>query len=163
MPRIPSFPMAAPMALLALLVAGCATAPQAPPEPAAPAVVPTLPPAFPNQELIGRWGYAAFHRPDDRARTEAAARAQCNKPYVISAGPGGGVMMYLADDSQMHELTLKGHPNGKTYLGPQGEPGGPQDREVISFDGRVLVLHWVDKEVAGRYGTGVYVRCGPHA
>ncbi|HZR86079.1 MAG TPA: hypothetical protein VFB02_04705, partial [Bradyrhizobium sp.] len=85
MPRIPSFPMAAPMVLLALLVAGCATAPQAPPEPAAPAVVPTLPPAFPNQELIGRWGYAAFHRPDDRARTEAAARAQCNKPYVISA------------------------------------------------------------------------------
>jgi hypothetical protein len=154
------------MALLAALLAACATAPQgpqAPSEPAAPAVVPTLPPAFPNQELIGRWGYAAFHRPDDRARTEAAARAQCNKPYVISAGPTGGVMMYLADDTQMHELALKGHPNGKTYLGPAGEPGGAQDREVVSFDGRVLILRWVDPEVAGRYGTGAYVRCGPHA
>ena len=35
-----------------------------------------------------------------------------------------------------------------------------QDREVVSFDGRVLILRWMDPEVQGRYGTMVYVRCG---
>ena len=38
-----------------------------------------------------------------------------------------------------------------------------QDREVVTFDGRVLVLRWMDPEVASRYGTGVYVRCGARA
>jgi hypothetical protein len=33
----------------------------------------------------------------------------------------------------------------------------------VSFDGRVLVLRWVDEEVAGRYGVGVFVRCAPRA
>jgi hypothetical protein len=32
---------------------------------------------------------------------------------------------------------------------------------VVSFDGRVLILRWMDPEVQGRYGTMVYVRCGP--
>ena len=32
---------------------------------------------------------------------------------------------------------------------------------MVSFDGRVLILRWVDPEVQGRYGTMVYVRCGP--
>jgi hypothetical protein len=27
----------------------------------------------------------------------------------------------------------------------------------------VMVLRYVDPEVAGRYGTGVYVRCAPRA
>ena len=44
---------------------------------------------------------------------------------------------------------------------PEGEPGGIQDREVVSFTGRVLTLRWVDPEVQGRYGTMVYVRCAP--
>ncbi|HET7849423.1 MAG TPA: hypothetical protein VFL51_10235, partial [Pseudolabrys sp.] len=55
----------------------------------------------------------------------------------------------------------KGGPGGKTYIGPEGEPGGVQDREVVSFDGRVLILRWMDPEVQSRYGTMVYVRCGP--
>ncbi len=150
--------------IAAALLAGCATSPAPPPsEPPAPAVTPTLPPAFQPQELIGRWGYTAYHRPDDRARTEAAARNQCKQPYVIGAGPSGGVIMHLADQPQPQELRLKGHPNGKTYIGPEGEPGGMQDREVVSFDGRILITRWVDPEVAGRYGNGVYVRCAPRA
>ena len=36
-----------------------------------------------------------------------------------------------------------------------------QDREIVSFDGRVLVMKYVDPEVDGRYGTGVFVRCAP--
>ena len=31
----------------------------------------------------------------------------------------------------------------------------------MSFDGRVLILRWLDPEVQGRYGTMVYVRCPP--
>ena len=32
---------------------------------------------------------------------------------------------------------------------------------MVAFDGRVLILRWMDPEVQGRYGTMVYVRCGP--
>ena len=39
-------------------------------------------------------------------------------------------------------------------------PGSAQDREVVLFDGRILILRWMDSEVQGRYGTMVYVRCG---
>ena len=156
-------PFVLPAMVLALLALGaCATPTPAPaPEPA-PTPLP-LPPAFQPQELVGRWGFASFHRPEDLARTEAAARRSCGKPYVIGRGPSGGVMMHVADERQPTELTVKGGPGGKTYVGPGPEPAGQQDREVVSFDGRVLVLRWLDPEVAGRYGTGVYVRCAPRA
>jgi hypothetical protein len=151
-----------PATVLGLMLrAGCATTPQAP-APAAVTPLP-LPPAFQPQELVGRWGFASYHRPEDRQRTEAAARRSCSKPYVINRGPSGGVMMYLADQREPSELAVRGGPGGKTFIGPEPEPGGPQDREVVSFDGRVLVLRWVDEEVAGRYGVGVFVRCAPRA
>jgi hypothetical protein len=159
----PAVAVSVPIFVTAVL-AGCATAP--PPvvaPPPTPTVVPTLPPSFPPQELIGRWGLAAYHRPDDRARTEAAARNQCKQPYVISGGPSGGLIMHLADQKEPQELRLKGAPGGKNYIGPEGEPGGTQDREVVSFDGRVLITRWIDPEIAGRYGNSVYVRCAPRA
>jgi hypothetical protein len=145
-----------------LALAGCATTPPPAPEPAPVTPLP-LPPAFQPQELVGRWGFASYHRPEDRTRTEGAARRACGKPYVINRGPSGGVMMHLADEREPSELTLKGGPGGKTYIGPGPEPAGQQDREVVSFDGRVLVLRWIDPEVAGRYGFSVYVRCAPRA
>jgi hypothetical protein len=149
----------------AVILAGCTTSlTPPPPEVAAPPAEPTLPPSFQPQELIGRWGFAAYHRPDDRGRTEAAARNQCKIPVNIGAGPSGGVMMYLADQSQLQELQVKGSRSGKNYIGPRDDPpGGQQDREVVSFDGRVLITRWIDPEVAGRYGYGVYVRCAPRA
>ena len=147
-------------ALLALALAGCATTSPAPPEPAAPPVTPTLPPAFPPQDLVGRWGLAAYHVATDRERTEAAALNACSQPYVITLGPGGGVMMHLADQATPSELKLKGAPGGKTFIGPaEDPPGGQQDREVEQFDGRILITRWIDPDVQGRYGTMVYVRC----
>jgi hypothetical protein len=122
---------------------------------------PEVPSTIRSSEVVGNWGYAAFHKPEDRARTEVAARGQCSNPFVISQGPTGGVMMYLADQSELQELRLKGSAGNRNFIGPAGEPGGPQDREIVSFDGRVMVLRFTDPEVAGRYGTGVYVRCGP--
>jgi len=144
-----------------LALSGCTSGPQLQ-QPAAPAAGgPALPPAFPPQDLVGRWGLAAYHKEEDRARTEAAASGQCKQPYVITLAPSGGVMMHLADEATPTELRLRGGPSGKTYIGPaDGEPGGPQDREVVQFDGRILILRWMDSEVQGRYGTMVYVRCG---
>ncbi len=68
--------------------------------------------------------------------------------------------MHLADQSQPQELLLKGGPNGKNYSSVRRTSrAAARDREIVSFDGRVLILRWLDPEVAGRYGTGVYVRC----
>ena len=160
--RLRPLPLATVAVAAVLLLAGCAsqmsTAPA--PEVAAPNG-PPLPSSIPAENLVGRWGLAAYHKPEDRVRTEAAARGQCKQPYTITRGPTGGVIMHLADQSQPTELILKGGPNGQNFVGPPDQPGGSQlDREIVSFDGRVMVLRWVDQEVAGRYGTMVYVRCG---
>ncbi|MFG1418344.1 hypothetical protein V5F38_10585 [Xanthobacter sp. V0B-10] len=141
---------------LALTLAACSTTPSEPPPPARPVFTSPIPP----DRLVGRWGLAAYHRPDDAGRTETQAKAQCSNPYVITAGTGGGVMMYLADDNKLTEVVSKQVGNGPIFLGPPDEPAGAQtDRQVMRFDGNVLVLRWVDSEVAKRYGTMVYVRC----
>src|SRR5258707_12464684 len=119
--------------LSALAVSACSTTPSpqvaasAPPEPEMPARVrPT--------EIVGRWGYAAYHKPEDRTRTEANARGQCKQPYVIGQGANGGVMMYLADSSELQELRLKGSSSGKDYIGPPGSnPGRPGRRDLSLF------------------------------
>jgi hypothetical protein len=150
------------LALFALALSACTTNPppvEAPPP--APAVMPDMPASIRPEEIVGRWGYGAYHNDVDRARTEAAARSQCGQPVVINRGPGGGVLMYLADSAQLQELYLKGGPGGRNFIGPPGPAGSPQDREVVAFDGRALVLRWVNPEIQNRYGTGVYARCGP--
>ena len=159
-PNRPGLPTAFVLALLALGIAGCATGGPQPPSVQQAAPVPLLPPAFPPQDIVGRWGLAAYHKDEDRPRIEVAAANQCKQPYIITLGPTGGVMMHLADQATPTELRLKGAPGGKTYIGPEGDPpASAQDREVVSFDGRVLILRWMDSEVQGRYGTMVYVRC----
>jgi hypothetical protein len=130
---------------------------------AAPEVAPAMPATIRADEIVGRWGLASFQDPKDRARTEAAARGQCKQPYVIGAGTHGGVVMHLADQATPQELDLKGSPSGKNYIGPTGPAGGEQDREIVSFDGRVLVTRFIDKDAATRYGNMVYVRCAPRA
>jgi hypothetical protein len=118
------------------------------------------PPGIAPGDLVGNWGLAAYHKDEDRERIIAAARAQCSKPYAIARGPTGGVMMHLADISQPSELRLKAGSDGKAYVGPEGPAPEAQDREIVTFDGQLLILRWVDAEVASRYGTMVYVRCG---
>jgi hypothetical protein len=161
-------PLGATLAsLAAMLLAGCASqsiswgglSGSSEPPPAAPAAT-LLPASIPAADLVGRWGLAAYHKEEDRARTEAAARGQCRQPYNIGRGPRGGVIMHLADQAQPTELSLKGGADGKNYIGPPEEPApGQRDREIVAFDGRVLITRFVDPEVAGRYGTSVYVRC----
>jgi hypothetical protein len=128
-----------------------------------PGVAPEMPATIRADEIVGRWGLASFQNPADRARTEVQAKAQCKQPYVIGAGSSGGVIMHLADQATPQELRLKGSPSGKNYIGPPGPVGGEQDREIVSFDGRVLITRFTDKDAAVRYGNMVYVRCAPRA
>ena len=154
--------IAAAITVAGLALAGCATSvPQA----GLPAALPEpeLPARVRASEVVGRWGYAAYHKPEDRDRTEKNARGQCKQPFVIGQGPTGGVMMYLADSSELQELRLKGTQAGRDYIGPAGQTPGAQDREIVSFDGRVMLLKYVDPEVDGRYGIGIFVRCSPRA
>jgi hypothetical protein len=44
------------------------------------APVPEMPATIRADEIVGRWGLASFQNPNDRARTEAAARTQCKQP-----------------------------------------------------------------------------------
>ena len=133
------------------------------PEPTDPGAGPEMPASIRSDEVVGRWGLASYQNPNDRARTEKMARDQCKQPYVISAGSSGGVVMHLADQATPQELRLKGSPSGKNYIGPAGPTPGEQDREIVSFDGRVLVTRFVDKDASVRYGNMVYVRCAPRA
>lgn len=156
--------IAAAVTLVAIWAGGCTSTPSPSVDATpAPAPQPEMPAKVRPSEIVGRWGYASFHDAKDRARTEANARGQCKQPFVIGQGPTGGVMMYLADSNQLQELRLKGTPAGRDYIGPAGDTPGPQDREIVSFDGRVMLLKFVDPEVDGRYGTGVFVRCAPKA
>jgi len=169
-----SLPLTLTAVAAAAVLAGCGTVSmpsfpgiggsgELPPEPA---VVggPVLPSRYRPEEIVGRWGYTSYQKEGDRARTVAAAGRLCRQPYVIARGPTGGVMMHLADQRQPTELRLKGGPSERNFIGPDGEPGGsPSDREIVSFDGRVLVTRFVDPDAANRYGNMVYVRCGARA
>jgi hypothetical protein len=146
------------------LLSGCSWNPidalsPSPPPPAAPPPMAASPAAFPVDRLIGEWGVASYRDEKDRVRTEAQARAACKQPYVITKGPTDGVIMYVADDTTPHELTLKGGPNGKTYLGFAGPPADDQDREILTFTDKMFVARYLDPDTNNRYGTLVYVRC----
>jgi hypothetical protein len=118
-------------------------------------------PSIRPEEIVGKWGYGAYYNEKDRARTQAAAGAECNRPIVITRGPSGGLMMPMVNQAQA-ELTIKGGPGGKNYIGPPGEAGGDKDSEIVSFDGKVLVTRTVAGDEVG-HATSVYVRCGPKA
>jgi hypothetical protein len=133
----------------------------APPPPLAAPAAPIIPPSLRAEDIVGRWGLASYHREQDRVRTETAARGQCSQAYVISRSPAGGVLMLGHDNPAVQDMNIKGSVEGKTYVGPGAESGSADDREVVSFDGRVLILKWVDPEIAGRYGNMVLVRCAP--
>ncbi len=103
--------------------------------------VPAIPSTISPGALVGRWGVAAYHRDSDRPRTESEARRQCNNAYNIKAGPTGGVMMHLADESQPGPAAL------------------PTDREIVTISDNSFTVKWVSPDNSTRYGTMVYIRC----
>jgi hypothetical protein len=157
----------AALAAVGLALAACGTtgieSPFGPFPGTEPSVPAEAPARYKSEELVGSWGVASYQKTADRARAEAAARRQCAKAYPIALGPNGGVMMHQPDKAAAEEMRIKTSTEGKSFVGPAGEPGGLQDREITSFDGRVLALRYVDPAVARRFGTLLYVRCGPRA
>lgn len=150
------------VALAAATLAGCGASERtlAPSTPSSGGAA--LGPAAPTvsaDKLVGKWGLGAYHRDSDRPRTEKEARAQCSNAYVIAKGPNGGVIMHVADEKEPEELFLK-TAGGKTYLGPAGPAPMAEDRELVSNDGRVMIMRFMDPDVIKRYGTSIYVRCG---
>jgi hypothetical protein len=111
-------------------------------------------------QLVGRWGLASYFREADAAKVRAAAAGQCGAPYTIAKGRSGGVMLHRPDESKVSEHVVRSSLLGKSLIGPAGDTSGAKDREILSFDGRTLVLRWVEESVANRYGTMVFVRCG---
>jgi hypothetical protein len=157
----------AALAALGATLAACSTSGFESPFGSFPGTEPSTPPEAParykSEEIVGSWGVAAYQRASDRARAEGMARKQCSKAYPIAMGPNGGVMMHMPDEATAQEMRIKTSAEGRTFIGPAGEPGGLQDREITSFDGRVLALRYVDPASARRFGTMLYVRCGPRA
>jgi hypothetical protein len=144
-----------------ILLSGCNLNPLlTSPPPGVPAAA--MPPSLRAEDIVGRWGLAAYHRDQDRARTIVAARDQCTQAFLIDRSPRGDILMLGHDNPQPQEMIIKGSVEGKTYIGPGPYPG-IEDREVVSFDGKVLILKWVNPEVAGRYGNMVLARCGSPA
>jgi hypothetical protein len=135
------------------VLAACATSSVAPQPAASSSIRP--------EELVGRWGYAAYYDEKDRARIQAAAKAQCTRPVIISRGKNGGIVMPMVNQSGA-ELAIKGGPGGKNYIGPPGDAGGQQDSEIVSFDGNVLITRTIAADETG-HANSVYVRCGPKA
>ena len=168
-PRLRSPLVALAVMAVGLVLSGCGGGGMSLPsfgtsEPAPPPADAAMPSRYQPEEFVGRWGYTSYQKEADRARTETAARGQCRQPYVIARGPGGGVMMHLPDQKQPSELKLKGAQGGKNFIGlPEDPAGSGSDREIISFDGRVLIMRYVDPDAANRYGNQVYVRCGGRA
>ena len=113
-------------------------------------------------QVVGRWGIASYQNELDRPRTIAQAHAQClGPPYIIAPGPSGGVMMHLADESAPRELVIKPGNGQRIYIGPAGVAGGEFDREILAFDGQVMITRFLGAEPSRRYGNMVYARCGP--
>ena len=72
-------------AVLATVLGGCTSGSQQ----AAlqePGVAPETPATVRADQIVGRWGVASYQDPKDWTRVEAAAKAQCKLPYVITAG-----------------------------------------------------------------------------
>jgi hypothetical protein len=107
---------------------------------------------------IGLWDNIASPEPTIKSISEGSVLGR-NSP-VGKAGNEYQAMntMYPPDQSQMQGFWLKGCPGGKNFIGPLGEAGDTDDREITSFDGRVMVPRFVDADVAGCFGTGVHVR-----
>jgi hypothetical protein len=67
-------------------------------------------------------------------------------------------MMPIANQAKPQEQRIKSGPGGKNYIGPPGEPGGADDSEILTFDGKILVTRTVAADEGGHLNS-IYVRC----
>jgi hypothetical protein len=107
-----------------------------------------------TDDLVGRWGVAAYWNESDAARVTAQARSFCNQPYVISRGANGAARMFEAFEGKPQDVLVQGGQivaaNGSTRT----------SKAVQRWDGTTLVFNYIDEEARRKYGNMVFVRCG---
>lgn len=107
-----------------------------------------------TEDLIGRWGVAAYWNEADAAKVTAQARGYCSQPYVISKGANGAARMFEAFEGRPQDVTVQ----GGQIVAVSGSPRAT--KAVQSWDGSRLVFNYVDEEARRKYGNMVFVRCG---
>ncbi len=107
-----------------------------------------------TEDLIGRWGVAAYWNESDAAKITAMARGFCSQPYVVSRGANGAARMFEAFEGRPQDVTVQG---GRIVAVSGGERTA---KAVQRWDGTTLVFNYVDDEARRKYGNMVFVRCG---
>lgn len=125
------------------------------------AQVAALPPAQdipPAEALAGRWGMAAYFRPEDQGRAVQRARGACTNPFVIEPTGRGTVLMHTIDGPNRRE-TRFGTRAGRVVLGVVDQPDERYDRTVVFNGADQFEWTWAAPEIANRLGINLFVRC----
>jgi hypothetical protein len=107
-----------------------------------------------TDDLVGKWGVAAYWNEADAGKTITQAKSFCNQPYVISKGRNGGAVMFEPFDGKPREVKAE----GGRIVAADGSPSAA--KSVTSWNGATLVLNYVEDEPKRKYGNMVFVRCG---
>jgi hypothetical protein len=107
-----------------------------------------------TEELVGRWGVAAYWNDADATKVTAQAKSFCNQPYIISKGANGGAMMFEPFDGKPKEIRIQ---SGQ-IVAADGS-GSRTTKTITSWNGSTLVFNYVDEEAKRKYGNMVFVRC----
>lgn len=107
-----------------------------------------------TEDLIGRWGVAAYWSEGDAAKVTAQARSFCGQPYVVSRGANGAARMFEAFEGRPQDVVVQ----GGQIVAASGSPRAT--KRVQRWDGTTLVFNYVDEEAKRKYGNMVFVRCG---
>jgi hypothetical protein len=107
-----------------------------------------------TEDLIGRWGVAAYWNDSDAAKVTAQARGFCSQPYVISKGANGAARMFEAFEGRPQDVVIQ----GGQIVATSGSARAT--KAIQSWNGSVLVINYVDEEARRKYGNMVFVRCG---
>ncbi len=110
--------------------------------------------ALRTEDLIGRWGVAAYWSDSDAAKITAQARGFCSQPYVITRGAEGSARMFEAFEGRPQDVVVQ----GGQIVAASGSARAT--KAIQSWNGSVLVFNYVDDEPKRKYGNMVFVRCG---
>ncbi len=107
-----------------------------------------------TEDLIGRWGVAAYWNDSDAAKITGMARGFCSQPYVVTRGANGAARMFEAFEGRPQDVTVQG---GRIVAVSGSERTA---KAIQRWDGSTLVFNYVDEEAKRKYGNMVFVRCG---
>jgi hypothetical protein len=107
-----------------------------------------------TEDLIGRWGVAAYWNDGDAARVIQQARGFCSQPYVVSRGANGAARMFEAFEGRPQDVFVQ---SGQIVA---ASGSARSTKAVQRWDGTTLVFNYVDDEARRKYGNMVFVRCG---